>query len=217
VTNLDADRLLRTEADCRTGVRDASSTECGDALNRIVRNAPDAVLNPNAISLIRVNPINASLRETNGFDAATRLQWTLGGANEFIWNTRFTKVLRHRYKQFAGDQERDLLHSFENPDWPDRLTTDLSWSNGAWSSMLQLTRYGKLPNQAQDAYLTPTTLANLSVDYRFTPQASAAIIVHNVADKIKRDDSAGWPFYPVGSYFPYGREGWLSFSYSFGS
>ena len=217
VTNLSADQLLRNEADCRTGARDIASSECVDALRRIVRNPPEAALNPNAISVILVNPINASLRETNGYDVATKWQWTWGASNQFVWNARFTKVLRHRYQQFSTDAERDLLRSFENPDWQDKLITDLSWANGNWGSTLQLTRYGKIPNQAQDAYLTPTTLANISVDYRFSERASAAIIVQNVADKIKRDDSAGWPFYPVGSYFPYGRQGWLSFNYHFGS
>jgi len=37
-----------------------------------------------------------------------------------------------------------------------------------------------------------------------------------VFDTIKSDPSAGWPFYPVGYYLPYGRQEWLEFTYHFG-
>jgi iron complex outermembrane receptor protein len=216
VTNLDADTLLRIEADCRAGARDAGSSQCVDALRRIRRNAPDATLNPNAIVDILIDPINAALERTSGIDVSGKLKWSMGAWGDMSSTLNYTKVLSHEYQQFASDAERDLLHSLENTDWPDKAIVSLTWSIQDWTSTLQVTRYGRIPNAAQEAYLTPTSLVNASTEYKFSKQASLALIVHNALNTIKRDDSGGWPFYPVGNYSPYGREGWLQFDYNFG-
>jgi iron complex outermembrane receptor protein len=86
----------------------------------------------------------------------------------------------------------------------------------ALTSDLQVTRYGRVPNAAQTAYITPTSLANLSTRYQFSSNGSVGVIVNNVLDTIKEDASFGWPFYPVGNYTPYGRQYWLSLDYHFG-
>jgi iron complex outermembrane recepter protein len=216
VTNLDADTLLRIEADCRAGERDAGSSQCVDALRRIRRNAPDATLNPNAIVDILIDPINAALERTSGIDVSGKLQWNMGAWGDMSSSLNYTKVLSHEYRQFASDAERDLLHSLENSDWPDKAIVSLTWSIQDWTSTLQVTRYGRIPNAAQEAYLTPTSLMNVSTQYKLSKQASVALIVHNALNTIKRDDSGGWPFYPVGNYSPFGREGWLQFDYNFG-
>jgi hypothetical protein len=44
-----------------------------------------------------------------------------------------------------------------------------------------------------------------------------ALIVNNVFNSVKQDNTAGWPYYPTGNYNPYGRQGWLEFNYHFGS
>jgi iron complex outermembrane receptor protein len=215
VTNIDDDTLLRIEADCRTGVRDIGSAQCTDALSRIQRNPADAVLNPNAITNILVNPINAAFDRTSGIDATSRVKWGLG-AHQFVWTTAYTKVLSHRRRQFAGDEEQDYLHALENVDWPSKVITNLTWSFDKWTSDLQVTRYGRVPNAAQTAYVTPTSLANLSTRYQFSRNGSVGLIVNNVLDTIKEDASFGWPFYPVGNYTPYGRQYWVSLDYHFG-
>lgn len=220
VTTLDADTLLRIEADCRTGVLDAGSAQCQDALTRIQRNPASSVLNPNAINIILVNPINAAVERTDGVDLGTRVKWSLADFGKFAWNVDYTKAIKHRYKQFATDPELDLLHSLVNPnqdnDFPDKLITTLSWSRREWASTVTVTRYGSIVNQAQTGYLAPTSLANLSVSYRLNSVGSISVIVNNVFDTIKKDNSVGWPFYPVGYYLPYGREEWLEFTYHFG-
>jgi outer membrane receptor for ferrienterochelin and colicin len=215
VTNIDDDTLLRIEADCRTGVRDIGSAQCTDALSRIQRNPADAVLNPNAITNILVNPINAAFDRTSGIDATSRVKWGIG-AHQFVWTTAYTKVLSHRRRQFAGDEEQDYLHALENVDWPSKVITNLTWSFDKWTSDLQVTRYGRVPNAAQTAYVTPTSLANLSTRYQFSRNGSVGLIVNNVLDTIKEDASFGWPFYPVGNYTPYGRQYWVSLDYHFG-
>lgn len=77
------------------------------------------------------------------------------------------------------------------------------------------TRYGKIPNGAQDAWPTPTTLANLSTVYRYNDRLTLSLIVNNLFNKVKQDDSGGWPYYPVGNYSPAGRAGWVEANYRF--
>jgi iron complex outermembrane receptor protein len=221
VTVLDYDTLLRVEADCRTGVLDSNSAQCADALNRVQRNPANAVFNPNGIIQLLLDPINAAEEHTDGVDLGSRFKWTLGRFGDFAWNIDYTKTIKHRYKQVASDPELDLVHSLENPngdnDFPDKLVTTVNWSLRKWASQVTVTRYGSIVNQAQTGYLTPTSLANLSISYRVVESGSVSLIVNNVFDTIKKDDSAGWPFYPVGYYLPYGREEWLEFTYHFGS
>ncbi|KPC49683.1 TonB-dependent receptor [Amantichitinum ursilacus] len=213
VTDLDPDKLLRTEAACRTGVDDPTSSLCKDAFARVVRNPDNAVLDPGAINTILVNPINAAQESTSGFDIGGKYKWTWGPVGDFLFSANYSKTLTHHYQQFADDPVDDELHDMTNYDWPDKLNAQVTWSRNAWTSTVQVTRYGKVPNAEGSAYLTPTALANLSVGYDFTKQASLSLIVNNVLNTIKHDDSAGWPFYAVGSYLPYGRQWWLEFNY----
>ena len=220
VTLLDADILLRTEAACRLGSLNPSSSQCIDAVNRIERNPPTAILNPNAITDILINPINASFERTDGLDFGARLHWRIGRFGNIGWTASYTRVMSHYFKQFQGDPPLDLIRSFDNPngasDFPDKLTTTLTWSLKNWSSTVEVDRYGSIINQAQTAFLTPTAFVNLSAQYRLG-NATIGLIVQNLLDTFKHDASAGWPYYPVGYYLPYGREAWLQFNYHLGS
>lgn len=216
VTDLDPDTLLRTEADCRTGALPIGSAQCVDAISRITRNPANAMLDPNAISDIRVNPINAAKEQTAGIDLTTRVSWKTADWGDYVWHTTYTRVLSHKYKQFAGDEDRDLLHANDNVDWPDKLITSLDWTRGPYSSTVTAIRYGRIPDAAEDGgFLAPSILVNLDLGYRINKQATVALTVNNVFNKIKSDTSYGWPYYAVGNYLPYGREAWLSFSYHF--
>lgn len=219
VTVIDPDSLLRTEASCREGALDINSPDCQDALRRVVRNPLNAVLNPGAINEILINPINAAMESTSGFDIGGKWRIRTQGFGTFLWTANFTKVLTHRYQQYANGPVQDLLHSLsnptDNPEWPDKLMLSLTWAINKWTATVQAERYGKVPNAAQTAYLTPTTLANLSVNYQFTKNSSLMLVVNNVLNTIKHDDSAGWPYYTVGYYMPYGRAFWLEYDHRF--
>jgi iron complex outermembrane receptor protein len=219
VALLDADLLLRTEAACRLGTLNISSSQCEDALSRIERNPPNAILNPNGIVNILISPVNASYERTDGMDFGARFKWHLAPLGDFAWTANYTRVMSHYFKQFPGDTPLDLIRSFDNPnsdsDFPDKLTTTLTWALGNLSSTVEVDRFGSIINQAQTAFLTPTSLVNWSAQYRLG-NATVAVILNNLFDTIKQDASAGWPYYPVGYYFPYAREGWLEFSYHFG-
>ncbi|WP_137939557.1 TonB-dependent receptor [Chitinivorax sp. B] len=215
VTNLDSDRILRTEADCRTGVESPDSALCIDTLRRVRRNPPNAVQGPNEVVEILNNPINAAMESTSGFDLGGTVRWKLDNLGSWTWKTQYTKVLTHKYKQFPTDAEQDQLHAMDNSDWPDKLITGLGWSHKDWSSNVQLTRYGRIPDGSETAYLSRTTLTNLSVGYQFNKQSRVTVIVNNLFNRIKHDPSEGWPYYPVGSYSPHGRTAWLEVNYHF--
>ncbi|WP_312516653.1 TonB-dependent receptor domain-containing protein [Massilia sp.] len=216
VTNLSADQLLRDEAACRLGTLDASSPTCVDTISRITRYAANSPVRPGEIREIRVNPINAAQEESSGIDVSARYALRTAGFGTFTLRGNYSKTLTRRTRQFAADTVRDELNSLTSSDWPDKLAASLNWNRDAWSATLFATRYGKIPNQAQTDYLTPTTLVNTSVVYRFSDRLTLSAIVNNVFDRIKHDTTGGWPNYAVGSYSPAGRTGYVELNYHFG-
>ncbi|MFC5472956.1 TonB-dependent receptor plug domain-containing protein [Paraherbaspirillum soli] len=217
VTNLDPDKILRDEADCRAGQLDIHSPTCVDALNRVRRNPANATFDPNAIQNILVNPINAAQRRTSGLDMSGKWHVKAGGIGDFLLKGNYTLVLSHHFKQFASDPDQNLRDALDNPDWRSKINASLTWVRQQWSSTVQVTRYGSLPNAAGTARTSPFSLVNMSASYQISPAASLSLIVNNVLNSHKEDNSSGWPYYPVGNYDPYGRQGWLEFNYHFGS
>lgn len=217
VTNLSADRLLRDEAACRLGAADINIPSCVDALARITRYPADSLVRPGEIREIRVNPINAAQLGSSGFDVSAKYALRTAAHGVFTVRGNYSKTVTRRSRQFAGDPVSDELHSFESADWPDKLTASVNWNVGPWATTVFATRYGKIPNAAWTDYLSPTTLVNVSAVYRVTDRLTVSLIVNNVANRIKSDTTAGWPNYPVGSYSPVGRAGWIELNYHFGS
>ncbi len=216
VTNLDPDTILRNEANCRSGALDINSPTCVDAISRVIRNPANAPLNPNAIEDILVNPINAAQERTSGIDLSAKWRIKTSDIGTFLLKANSTLVLSHYYKQFANDPDENLRDSLTNPDWRSKVNASVTWLLNKWTNTVQVTRYGSLPNANQTSRISPFALVNYSVNYQITPAASVSLIVNNVFNSVKQDSSAGWPFYPVGNYNPYGREGWLEFNYHFG-
>ncbi|OON60024.1 TonB-dependent receptor [Massilia sp. KIM] len=215
VTNLSADKLLRDEARCRLGQDDIASPSCVDTLARVQRFPLNALNRPGEIREIRVNPINAAEQETSGIDAT--LRYALRGTRwgDFNLRANYSKTLTQRYQQFAGDPVEDRLHALDSSDWPDKLGASLAWTAGRWTNTLSATRYGKIPNAAQEDWLTPTTLVNWSTVLRYDERLTVSLIVNNLFNKVKMDASGGWPYYPVGNYSPVGRIGWVEANYRF--
>ncbi|WP_426077022.1 TonB-dependent receptor plug domain-containing protein [Janthinobacterium sp. PSPC3-1] len=217
VTNLSDDKLLRDEADCRLGKTDITSPTCIDTLGRIERYSATALNKAGEIKTITVNPINAAKQSSSGIDVSLKYLLRTSDYGRFAFKANYAKVLSKKSQQFAGDEEIDETKSLTNMDWPDKLNLSVNWGAGDWSNTLLVSRYGKVPNSAGTGYLTPTALANISSVYRINDRASVSVIVNNVFDKIKRDSSGGWPYYPIGNYSPVGRQGWIEFNYHFGS
>jgi iron complex outermembrane receptor protein len=216
VTNLSADKLLRDEAECRMA-GDLTSPTCADAISRIVRFADNSLNRPGEIKQILVNPINAASTSVDGIDVATKYVFRTAGYGNFIAKANYSKTLNKHSRQFDGDPLNDDLKDLTIYDWRDKLNASLTWNAGKWSNTLFLQRYGKAPNAAGDAFLTPTTLVNGSVVYRLNENATLSVAVNNLFNKVKVDTSGGWPYYPVGNYSPVGRQAWVELNYHFGS
>jgi len=215
VTNLDADTLLRQEATCRMS-GDLTSPLCADAIARIQRYPDNAINKPGEIKQILVNPINAASTKVDGIDISAKYVLRTRDYGQFVSHVSYSKTLNKHSRQFAGDELKDDLEDLTNYDWRDKLNVSLTWNQGDWSNTLFVQRYGKVPNQAGDAFLTPTTLVNASVVYQLNKRTTLSASVNNLFNKIKQDDSAGWPYYAVGNYSPLGRQGWLELNYHFG-
>jgi iron complex outermembrane receptor protein len=216
VTNLSADTLLRDEANCRVA-GDLTSPTCADAIARIVRYPLDALNKPGEIKQILVNPINAASTSVNGIDVSAKYALRTKEYGVFVTKLNYSKTLDKKSRQFAGDALNDDLADLTNYDWRDKLNASLTWNIRDWSNTLFLQRYGKVPNAAGDAYLTPTTLVNASAVYRLNARTTVSVAVNNLFNTVKTDPSAGWPYYPVGNYSPAGRQGWVELNYHFGS
>ncbi|NHZ34584.1 TonB-dependent receptor plug domain-containing protein [Massilia rubra] len=216
VTNLSADNLLRDEAACRVK-GDLTSPSCLDTINRITRNPLTALNKPGEIREIRVNPINAAYQDADGIDLSARYALRTESWGKFTLKGNYSKALSKNSRQFAGDELVDELDEMSNSDWRDKLNVSLNWNLGNWSNTVFAQRFGKVPNAGQTAFLSPTTLVNLSSVYKVTPRATVSVAINNVNNRIKRDSTDGWPNYPTGNFSPVGRQIWLEFNYHFGS
>ena len=58
---------------------------------------------------------------------------------------------------------------------------------------------------------------NASVVYRLNKRTTVSAVANNLFNHIKMDATGGWPYYPVGSYSPAGRQVWLELNHHFGS
>ncbi|AKU22955.1 TonB-dependent siderophore receptor [Massilia sp. NR 4-1] len=217
VTNLSSDALLRDEARCGTGKLDPKSPTCLDVYSRITRNPATALNKPNEVNSIRVNPINAAHESTSGIDLAAKYALRTASLGNFLWNASYSKVLTKRSRQFAGDELEDELNSMDSTDWRDKGKLSVSWNIGDWSSTLAASYYGKIPQSNGKGYLTPTTLLNGSVVYQLNKRTTLSLVVNNLLNRVKHDTTGGWPYYPIGSYSPAGRAGWVELNYHFGS
>ncbi|WP_245643299.1 TonB-dependent receptor plug domain-containing protein [Roseateles chitosanitabidus] len=217
VTDLSADGLLRTEADCRSGAKDLQSPTCQDAIARIRRNPLDALVRPGEVAEIRVNPINAASESTWGIDVGTRYSWSAEGWGRWTADAKYTKVKSFRYQQFAGDANDNIVGTRDFGDWPSRLNASLNWKIGDWSHTLAAQRNGRIPGAEPGAWVGPYWNLNASTSWQLAKRTRVSVIVNNVFDKIRRDPSSTWPYYPVGYYLPHGRQGWIELEHSFGA
>ena len=216
VTDLSADGVLRTEADCRTGVKDAQSPTCQDAVARVRRNPLDALVRPGEVAEIRVNPINAANESTWGVDIGARYSWTTATWGRWTADAKYTRVKSFKYQQFAGDDNRNLVGTPDFGDWPSKLNASLSWQVGDWTHTLAAQRNGRIAREAQDGWLGPYWNVNASTAWQLDKRTRVSVIVNNLFDSIRRDPSATWPYYPVGYYLPHGRQAWIELDYRFG-
>ena len=223
VTNLDASRILRDEADCRLGqtvggeARDIASAQCQDALSRVIRNPADAAVQPNQVVRVLVNPINAASESVRGIDLKANARLDAGRYGQFAARLAYSLVIDHQYRQFAEDAAVDQRNSLDSYQWRSKVNGSVTWSISDWTATVYGIRYGSLPKTDGSGRIAPYMTYNASVYRRLNDNASVGLIVNNLRDSRPPADKngGGWPFYPVGNYDPYGRQLWLEFDYRF--
>ena len=222
VTSLSEDIILRTEADCRIGrtpsggTVDPTSALCLNYVGRVARNPGDAAINPNQVTRITVNPINAASETTRGFDATVNARHDFERYGRLSGSLTYTKVLEHEYQQFEGDPTFDYLRDLSRQsDWRDRMSGSVTWDVGPWTTTLYGVRYGTIPTNDYASERDPYAVFNASIRYRVNDKASVSVIMNNIADRYPKDRTGGWPNYSIGWYDIYGRQTWVQLDYSF--
>ncbi|MGY2290579.1 TonB-dependent receptor domain-containing protein [Pseudomonas sp. SDO528_S397] len=217
LTTVDENRLLQEENACRSGQQDLNSAYCQGILAHVVRNPANAAVDPNKLQRININAINAASQRVSGLDFKSNIRWGAGQYGAFNAGLGYTLVLSSFYKESKDAPTQDWRTSTTVYDWRSKVNASLTWDYEKTTATLAAIRYGSVTNGAGDGRLSPWTVLNASARYALSDRASVGLTVNNLLNQIKRDDSAGWPNYPVGNYDPYGRQWWLDVSYHFGS
>ncbi|MCW2487481.1 TonB-dependent receptor [Candidatus Symbiopectobacterium sp. NZEC127] len=214
LTTVDANRLLQEEYQCR--ISGNTGSHCQEVLSRIIRNPATSAVDPNKLQRVRINAINAASERTSGLDFKANARWDANQWGDFSSSIGYSLVLSHFYKESDDAPTLDLRNDYtQSANWRSKINASLTWNINDFTSTVFVNRYGSVANAAGTGRLTPWAVVNASVRYKTTPQSSVGLTVNNVLDKVKKDESAGWPNYPTGNYDPYGRQWWLDFSYHF--
>lgn len=231
VSDLSLDALLRTESACRLGQLDINSPICVDAISRVTRNPPGGGAGANAITLVRINPINISKERVQGITAGLNWKLEAGRYGDFTFGADYNVTLKHHYQQFPEDAEIDLLRNpFFSSEFKSIFSGSVSWEIGKWTTTLFGIRYGATPNFT--AQINPTGYAapgagtvgpymvyNGSVKYNVTDDASVSLIVNNIKNSKPPFDPTytSYPYYNIFNYNGFGRAVWLEFDMRFGA
>ncbi|UXI68315.1 TonB-dependent receptor plug domain-containing protein [Tahibacter amnicola] len=222
VTNLSSSGILRDEADCRMGqtlggeARDIHSALCQDALARVLRNPPDANIDPNAVQRVLINPINAATERTAGVDVKANYRLETDHLGKFRFGLGGTFVISHKYRQFSTDEYFDYRNSLNSSNWRSKVDGTISWSIGAWNANLYALRYGTISNNYGTGRIAPVVRYNGSVGYQVDKNLALKLAVNNIRNSRPPVDTSGWPFYFTGNYNPYGRQVWVEIDYRLG-
>lgn len=225
VNDLSLDFILRNENECLQGRLDPNSSFCQDITARVDRNPPSG-FQPNAIQLIRTNPVNISKERVAGIVAGTSFRWGGGRNGNFEIGLQYNNTLDHRATRFPGDPERDYLRQpFYSSEFKTVVSGDFNWDIGKWNTNIHGTRYGATPNYAAQLGLSsvggvaagnvaPYMLFNLNVAYKVTDNSTLTVTANNVGNrKPPRDDSwTAYPYYNIFNYNGYGRAWWVQYS-----
>ena len=217
VTDMSIDTILRDEATCRTGGADITSPTCLDAIARVKRQATG----PLAGSLIGVstNPINIAKETTSGLDFAARVMVPTERLGDFTFSAAYTYVDSHEYKQYPGDDVINKLAFDSGYYMPrDKGTTSLSWNQDKLTATIQGQYLGKLPNYAEDAYISDSWMFNTSVQYELNDHVRLSATVNNLFDEkpVKDDTYSAYPYYDISWFDAVGRSYYLQLTYKLG-
>jgi outer membrane receptor protein involved in Fe transport len=224
VVDLDIDKLLRSEADCRIGTDDdgdpvaVDSPTCLDAIARVERYPLTNPVSPGELFGVRVNPINIANESTDGVDFGLRYMQPVG-ASALTFNASYTKVFGHDNQQYPGDPTVDMFRADSGFYLPrSKGSASVTFDHGPFSATLHAQRLDRLPNWDEDAYIPASILMNASAEYKFADHLSARITVDNLADKkpVKDATYSSYPYYDISWFDSVGRTVYFAVNYKFG-
>ena len=235
VSDLDIDRVLRDENECRQGRLDIDSPTCVDALSRVQRTGPNAPI-PDQLQEVSIEPINISKENVSGILAGLTYRFGEGRGGMFQVNLDYNRTLDHDYTQFLGDDPIDLLNDgFYSTEFASVVTGDFIWEIGKWTTTVHGTYYGSTPNFAEQQGLGPVNgvapgdidpyaLFNLNVHYQLTDNSSLALTLNNVANEEPPEDKSyssafanAYPYFNIFNYNGYGRAYWVEYQIELGA
>jgi outer membrane receptor protein involved in Fe transport len=229
VRDLSLDFILRNENECRQGRSELSAEACADFLDRVDRTSPSAPV-PNAITLIRTNPVNISTEHVAGISAGATFRWGGGNWGNYMLDFEWNHTLEHDVRQFPDDPELDYLRDgFWSSEFQSNLTADLNWAFHDFDTNLHVVHYGRTANYTEQlgvaenagiapGQVNPWTLMNLSVGYNVTANQKVALTINNLANRRPPTDKSytAYPYYNIFNYNGYGRAWWLSYTIDWG-
>lgn len=224
VNSLSIDRILQDEANCRIGSNtagdpyDINSGLCQSEMALVHRQPANAPLNPDGLASVDTLPINISDEVVNGIIASANWQHDMGRFGTLGLGADYNVLLKHTYRQIAGDPVEDLLslRSYYN-GYRDVATANVDWGIGDWTFALLGTRRGQTFNYAGDGKIGAWTTYNASIGYKFTDSIDLSLISNNVTNKRPPYDStyASYPYYNIFNYNALGRALWFQASIHF--
>ncbi|MGL6290268.1 MAG: TonB-dependent receptor plug domain-containing protein [Silanimonas sp.] len=220
-----ADFLTLTEMRCRTGAPGftLSSPICQNAINSITRNGQGVITE---IFTPKVNEARQTLRAINLGASYTA---ELGSFGNLLVRATYTRNLDRESIAFEGDEPVDLL---ERPgfssDPAEKADLSLTWAYERLATTAYVNWTGKTPNfraRQLDAYtgtaglLNQWTTYNLSVNYEFSDNFNASLLVNNVTDEMPPFDATyggntGEP-YNSSQYNAFGRSIFVEATFTF--
>lgn len=227
VATLGNDEILEQEANCRLGVSengqtpyDINSPTCQQVLGEVTRLPASDAVNPGGIQSISTYPINIASEYQTGIQSKLTYLLEAGALGRFQFNGDYYVALKHTFKEKEGDPTINYLCCANSDEFKSRVSGDVTWDIGRWSSTLYGIRNGTTWNQAGSAKnIGPWILFNASVRYRVTPRATVSLVVNNLANKRPPVDvtNGGWPYYDTGDYNALGRAVYLEAGFDFGT
>nr|WP_146474270.1 TonB-dependent receptor [Vulcaniibacterium thermophilum] len=231
------DGLALREYYCRTGQPgfDINSPVCQDALGKIERDSTGQIV------YIYAPKVNEARRVLDAVTASVSYQFDAGNIGEFLVRGSYTNNIKHRFWQFEGDEEIDILR---RPEWSSdpksKGNASITWSKNRWNSTFYVNYMGHTPNYRarvlgtyDDAglqgvngrvfagKLDPFVTYNLSIGYRPLDNLSLSLMVNNLLNEMPEEDrtypgTSGSP-YNDQQYDVYGRAVYMEARWTFGN
>ena len=226
VANIDANKLLETEAACRLGQLNIASPTCVAALADVTRNSSGSLIS------VYTPKENLSRENLGVIVPALNYQYDAGRYGHLLLDVSYTDTLLHTYQQFPGDPFIDDLNNpFYSTEFKTKANASLTWALQPVSVTVYVERYGKTANyiaqEVPDGYsqpgagdVSPWTLADFSVRYYPIKSLELSLAINNAFNAMPPADHSQPGIvnvpYNIFDYNSYGREFMLGFTYKAG-